>query len=294
MDLVEPGFLKVLARESPAISKSRRAALAQWIGSGDNPLTARVMVNRIWQLRMGRGLVRTPNDFGLLGERPANPKLLDWLAVEFMDQNWSVKAIDRMIVLSEAYRQAPSGDGMARKRLEGELLRDNILAASGELNLKPGGKPVWVPLEKEVYDQLFTEGERDYLWPETADRSEHNRRSLYLLNKRNLRLPLLAGFDQPDAMSSCPVRATSTHALQSLTLFNSEFMQQQSAAFANRLRHLCGDDKTCQINQAYRLALSRSPKPVETGMAKTFLNNKDRLQHFCLALLNRNEFVYIP
>ncbi len=288
MELVEPGFLKVLSKDSPAISKGRRAALARWIASRDHPLTARVMVNRIWQLRMGQGLVRTPNDFGLLGERPTNPKLLDWLAVEFVEQNWSVKTIDRRIVMSQAYRDAP------RKRLEGELLRDNILAVSGQLNLKAGGRPVWVPLEREVYDQLFTEGERDHLWPETPDPAEHNRRSLYLLNKRNLRLPLLASFDQPDAMSSCPARSTSTHALQSLTLFNSEFMQQQSAAFATRLGGLCGEQHACQINQAYRLALARSPKSVEFEMAKSFLTNKDRLRHFCLALLNRNEFVYVP
>ncbi|HUQ90747.1 MAG TPA: DUF1549 and DUF1553 domain-containing protein [Bryobacteraceae bacterium] len=307
-DVVEPGFLKVLARESPVITTNRRAAIAKWIASPDHPLTARVMVNRIWQLRMNTGLVGTPNDFGVLGQRPTNVKLLDFLALEFMDRNWSIKAIDRMIVLSQAYRQAATGDAekakidpenklywrMDRKRLESEFLRDNILGASGLLNLKAGGRPVWVPLEQEVYDQLFTEGERDHLWPETADAAEHTRRSLYLLNKRNLRLPLLAGFDQPDTMTSCPVRSVSTHALQSLTLFNSDFMQQQSAAFSQRLRSTCGDNRNCQIQTAYLLALARAPKPVEVDMAASFLTNKERLQYFCLALLNRNEFVYVP
>lgn len=308
MDVVEPGFLKVLASESPRITSGRRAALAQWIASPEHPLTARVMVNRIWQMRMNRGLVGTPNDFGILGQRPANTRLLDWLAAEFMDRKWSVKAIDRMIVLSKAYRQGTADDAakakidpdnklywrMDRKRVESEFLRDNILAASGSLNLKAGGKPVWVPLEKEVYDQLFTEGERDHLWPETADTTEHTRRSIYLLNKRNLRLPMLAAFDQPDAMTSCPVRSASTHALQSLTLFNSDFMQQQSAAFADRLRKQCGVDQGCQIRQAYLFTLARAPKPVEVQMAAEFLTSEVRLQHFCLALLNRNEFVYVP
>jgi Protein of unknown function (DUF1553). len=245
LDMVQPGFLKVLVRsepEVPRVAQGRRSALANWLASPDHPLTARVMVNRIWQFRMGTGLVATPNDFGLLGQRPSNQKLLDWLATEFMEKSWSVKTIDRLIVLSSVYRQEtrsnPAGveidpDNklywrMNHRRMEGEILRDNVLAAAGTLNLKQGGKPVLVPIEKEVYDLIFTEGEPDNLWPVTPDPSEHTRRSLYLLNKRSVRLPLLANFDQPDTMTSCPVRPVSTHSLQSLSLFNSDFMQQQS------------------------------------------------------------------
>ena len=309
MGEVQPGFLTVMGgATAPTSPQGRRAALANWLASPDHPLTARVMVNRIWQFRMGTGLVSTPNDFGTLGARPTNQKLLDWLAAEFMANNWSVKAIDRMIVLSSAYRQGASADPaktkldpenkyywrMNRRRLEGELIRDNILAAAGTLNPRVGGKPVKTPIEQEIYDLIFTEGEPDNLWPVPADANEYSRRSLYLLNKRTVRLPILANFDQPDEMSSCAARPTSTHALQALTLMNSSFMVAQSTAFARRLERECGADTDCRLRRAYKLTLARMPKPSETAMAKQFLKKGGELKDFCLALLNRNEFVYIP
>ena len=311
MGEVQPGFLTVMGGASSSTAPiGRRAALADWLASPDHPLTARVMVNRIWQFRMGTGLVATPNDFGALGARPTNQKLLDWLATEFMANNWSVKSIDRMIVLSSAYRQSVSGDAaktkidpankyywrMNRRRLEGELIRDNILAAAGTLNPRIGGKPVKTPIEQEIYDVIFTEGEPDNLWPVSADPNEYSRRSLYLLNKRTVRLPILANFDQPDEMSSCAARPTSTHALQALTLMNSSFMDTQSTAFAKRLERECGTgaDTDCRLRRAYKLTLARMPKPSETAMAKQFLAKGGELKDFCLALLNRNEFVYIP
>ena len=311
MGEVQPGFLTVMGGAPPPTAPiGRRAALADWLASPDHPLTARVMVNRIWQFRMGSGLVATPNDFGALGARPTNQKLLDWLATEFMANNWSVKSIDRMIVLSSAYRQSVSGDAaktkidpankyywrMNRRRLEGELIRDNILAAAGTLNPRIGGKPVKTPIEQEIYDVIFTEGEPDNLWPVSADPNEYSRRSLYLLNKRTVRLPILANFDQPDEMSSCAARPTSTHALQALTLMNSSFMDTQSTAFAKRLERECGTgaDTDCRLRRAYKLTLARMPKPSETAMAKQFLAKGGELKDFCLALLNRNEFVYIP
>ena len=199
--------------------------------SGGNPLTARVMVNRIWEFRMGRGLMADPNNFGVLGGMPSHPELLDWLATRFVRDGWSVKAIDRLIVLSHAYRQSADIDPdnaaldpdnqwywrAHRRRLSGEAIRDSALAASGRLNASVGGKPVRIPIEREVYDLIFTEAEPDNLWPVTPDPSQHDRRSLYLLNKRTVRLPFLANFDQPDTMTSCSVRHTSIHALQSLT-----------------------------------------------------------------------------
>ncbi len=307
---VGPGVLRVIPATTavPTTASGRRAALARWLASPDHPLTARVMVNRIWQFRMGTGLVRTPNDFGLLGERPTNQKLLDWLATEFVARNWSVKAIDRLIVLSSAYRQSAADDPakskidpddklywrMNRRRLEGEAIRDNVLAASGLLNPRMGGKPVRIPIEKEVYDVIFTEGEPDNLWPLAPDRSEQDRRSLYLLNKRTVRLPFLANFDQPDTMTSCPVRPTSTHALQALSLMNSDFMQEQSGALAARLARECGPDQPCQLRRAYKLALARAPRPAEMELGRKFLARGGLLPDFCLALLNRNEFVYIP
>ena len=183
---------------------------------------------------------------------------------------------------------------MNRRRLEGEAIRDSVLAVSGMLNPRLGGKPVRVPIEKEVYDLIFTEGEPDNLWPLPADRSEMYRRSLYLLNKRTVRLPMLANFDQPDTMTSCPVRPVSTHALQALTLMNSDFMQEQSSRFAARLQSECGGNRNCVVRQAYHLALARHPRAQETRMARDFFANGGRLADFCLAMLNRNEFVYIP
>lgn len=307
---VQPGFLKVLAPDYgvvPETAAGRRSALANWLASPGHPLTARVMVNRIWQFRMGTGIVGTPNDFGALGQRPTNQNLLDWLATEFVEKKWSVKAIDRVIVLSNAYRQSSGFDAakakidpenklywrMNRRRLEGETIRDNVLAVAGTLNAKMGGKPVLVPIEKEVYDLIFTEGEPDNLWRTTPDPAEHNRRSLYLLNKRSVRLPLFGNFDQPDTMTSCPMRPTSTHALQSLTLFNSDFMQQQSAAFAARITKEAGADHGQQIRRAFLLALGREPLPAETKLASDFLT-KAPLSDLCLTLFNRNEFVYVP
>jgi hypothetical protein len=308
---VDPGLPSVLSVNNGDVTKdacSRRSALANWLASPDHPLTARVMVNRIWQFRMGIGLVRTPNDFGRLGERPTNPKLLDWLATEFMEQNWSVKAIDRMIVLSSAYMQSGADDPHKskidadnalywrtnRRRLEGEAIRDGVLAVAGKLNPRMGGVPVKVPIEQEIYDLIFSEAEPDNLWPLLPDENEHNRRSLYLLNKRTVRLPLLMNFDQPDAMTSCPVRPTSTHALQALSLMNSELMHKQSEAFAKRLETECGTDRSCQLRRAYKLTLARPPKASEIKMANEFLAGKGLMPDFCLALLNRNEFIYIP
>jgi hypothetical protein len=243
-----------------------------------------------------------------LGDRPGYQRtVLDWLSTEFMERNWSVKAIDRLIVLSSAYRQSALDDPekskadpenrfywrMNRKRMEAETIRDSVLAVAGTLNPRLGGRSVRVPIEPEVYDLIFTEGERDGLWPVAAE-SEQHRRSLYLLNKRSLRLPLMMAFDQPDTMTSCPVRPTSTHALQALTLFNSDFMQQQSGEFAARLERECGRSTDCKLRLAYKLALARSPRAVEITMGKQFLRSGGGLSDFCLALLNRNEFVYVP
>jgi hypothetical protein len=219
-----------------------------------------------------------------------------------------VKTIDRMIVMSSAYQQASEDSAaqakvdpdnklywrMNRKRLEGELIRDAVLDISGALNPRLGGKPVRVPIEQEVYDVIFTESERDGLWPVTPGESEQNRRSLYLLNKRTVRLPLMAAFDQPDTMTSCPLRPVSTHALQALSLFNSNFMRDESNRLAARLERECGRDRDFQLRRAYKLALARTPKPVEMKLGEKFLEDGGRLPDFCLALMNRNEFVYVP
>jgi hypothetical protein len=244
-----------------------------------------------------------------MGDKPESHDLLDWLAAEFMDRGWSVKAMDRLIVTSATYRQVSARVDTAnsaidpqnrffwrmnRKRLEAEGVRDMALAVAGSLNPEVGGRPVRIPIEPEVYDLIFTESERDGLWPVNPDRHVQNRRGLYLYNKRGVRLPLLAAFDQPDTITSCPVRPTSTHALQALSLFNSDFMQEVSADFAARLETACRTDRKCAIDTAWRLALSRAPRPQELKLAQDFFRTGGSLQDFCLAMLNRNEFLYVP
>jgi len=291
LGVVQPGVPLVLALAKGDSSQGdvatavtgRRAELAKWITTPDHPLTARVFVNRMWQFRVGTGIVATPNDFGTLGSRPANPKLLDWLAGEFVSSGWDVKRLDRMILTSAAYKQAGT-----RRRLEGEMIRDAVLSVSGQMNLKMYGPPVRTPIEKEIYDIIFTEQEPDNLWPLPKDLTEMSRRSIYVLNKRTVRLPLLANFDQPDTMTSCPQRPVSTHALQALSMLNSDFMADAAQKFASRL------GKKDPIGDAYWLALTREPKPEERTMAKEFLTKGGKLDEFCLALLNRNEFVYLP
>ncbi len=204
----------------------RRAALAKWLAGPDNPLTARVIVNRLWQHHFGRGIVATPSDFGVRGEPPTHPELLDWLASELVAHDWRLKPLHRLLVTSATYRLSNKANpklaaedpentlfGRAnRRRLDAEGVRDAMLAVSGELNPKMGGPGVFAPLEKEVEDLIFTEAEVVELWPEDRDPTEHVRRSLYLFRKRNVRYPLLEAFDAPDTQTACPRRETSTHA----------------------------------------------------------------------------------
>lgn len=310
---VEPGFPEAvgpLGFEMPVDGKHPRSALAHWLTHPKHPLVARVMVNRIWEFRMGAGLMADPNNFGLLGGMPSHPELLDALAVRFVREGWSVKSIDRLVVLSSAYRQSAAIDPQRaaidpanrwywrahRRRLSAEVIRDSALSVSGRLHRALTGKPVRIPIEREVYDLIFTEAEPDNLWPVTPNRFEHDRRSLYLLNKRTVRLPFLANFDQPDTMTSCAVRHASTHALQSLSLLNSDFMQEQSAALAERVWRRCGDSgPACLVEEAFRLTLARQPNTEERRLAENFLTTgPESLRDFSLALLNRNEFIYRP
>jgi len=310
LEPVEPSVPFVIkhGHTIPTSPVGRRMAFATWLASPDNSMTARVMVNRIWQFRTGTGLVRTPNDFGVMGDKPDSHALLDWLAAEFMERGWSIKAIDRLIVMSSAYRQSADADEakskidpqnrllwrMNRKRLEGETIRDATLSIAGTLNPEIGGRPIRIPIEPEVYDLIFTEGERDGLWPVNPNKHIQNRRGIYLYNKRSVRLPLLTAFDQPDAITSCPARPVSTHALQALSLFNSDFMGEVSQAFAARLEKSCGQNRDCQIDSAWKLALSRPPRTAENRLAREFFKSGGTLSDFCLALFNRNEFLYVP
>jgi hypothetical protein len=338
--VVEPGFPHAVTANIPGSGseparKLNRADLAKWLTSPDHPLTARVFVNRLWQHHFGRGIVATPNDFGTRGSRPTHPELLDWLATEFIRGGWKIKPLHRLMVLSNTYRQASRAPAneidpdntllwrMNRRRLEGETIRDAMLTAAGTLNRDLGGPMVRVPLEPEVYDLIFTEGEPDGLWPITTDIRQHSRRSLYLFAKRNVRQPLLEAFDQPDRLTPCADRAVSTFAPQALILMNGPFARAQSRALAASLIGECADNRDELIGSAYRRCFTRRPSPDERQIAREFLKEqteiiRDRLRSrqkvalpanlpgdadpataaaladFCLALFNSNEFVYVP
>ncbi|MCE9530754.1 MAG: DUF1549 and DUF1553 domain-containing protein, partial [Planctomycetes bacterium] len=271
-EIVPPDFPRVVrAGEIKKEGRLTRKDLAAWLTSPDHPLTARVFVNRLWQHHFARGLVGTPNDFGTRGERPTHPELLDFLARELIDNGWKVKPLHRFMVLSATYRQASQAKPndidpdnkllwrMNRHRLEGETLRDAVLAASGSLNRELGGPMVRIPLEPEVYDLIFTEGEPDGLWPVTPDVRQHTRRSLYLFAKRNVRQPLLEAFDQPDRVTSCADRSVSIFAPQALILMNGPFTQTQSRALAAKLLTDHGDKPEALIPAAYRRCFGRTP-----------------------------------
>ena len=339
---VKPNFPKVmLPRQVPEEAKvtkagkstGRRTALARWLTSPDHPLTARVMVNRLWQHHFGRGLVATPNDFGRNGAGVTNQPLLDWLATEFIARGWSLKAMHKLMVTSATYQQssAPSPNAIDpdnkllwranRQRLDSEALRDAILAVTGTLNEQRGGPSIRVPLEPEVVENVFTEAEPDNLWPVHPDPQQHTRRSLYLLRKRNVKLPMLVAFDTPDLMSVCGARNVSVHSLQALTLMNSDFMQEQSKALAARVFRTANSERT-RLVKLYELTLGRAPRAEELKSAQAFLKahaailreRKARGERIaavkdlpkgidaittaawvglCLATLNLNEFVYV-
>jgi hypothetical protein len=301
-DVVEPGFPTTLVPGSKSVqvtalaqSSGRRLALANWIASPDNPMTARVIVNRLWQQHFGRGLVSTASDFGVRGERPTHPELLDWLAVEFAETGWSLKRMHKTMLMSETYRQSTvaSKDSFAkdpenklysrmnRIRLEGEAVRDALLAISGRLNPKMGGPGVYPPIPPEA-----AKGSKGG-WPVSADPQDRVRRSVYTFQRRNLRHPFLEAFDQPDSNLSCPKRERSTTAPQALALLNSDEVMEASTALAERL--VKEPDK---IDRSYRLILGRAPSEKERVRAGEFLVAVP-LAELCRALFNTNEFVYL-
>ncbi len=306
---VSPGFLSALNKgpeivepEGNLFVPQRRKALAEWITAPDQPLLARVMVNRIWQGHFGEGLVSTPNDFGRQGEPPSHPKLLDWLATEFTSHNYSIKHMHRVILQSSAYRMAslPQPENaridpdnryfwrMNRRRLEAEEVRDAALYAAGALNGKMGGPPIAVPLTKEERG-----GMRDFSqWPVSSDPADFDRRSVYLMVKRSFRLPMLETFDAPDTTFSCARREASTVAPQALALLNSEFTAKQSARLAARLQREYGGNTGALVDAGFRLTLGRAPAPEERAKALQFLE-RNPLPSLCLLWFNLSEFLYV-
>jgi hypothetical protein len=304
---VEAGFPSALTPPKGSapteITSTPRLALAHWLTDPNHPLTARVFVNRVWQYHFGRGLVSTPNDFGVNGSPPSHPELLDYLANEFVRQGMHLKPLHRLIVLSQTYRQAAqSPDATAhekdpdnrllwqfpRRRLSAEEIRDTMLTAAGRLNLKAGGQSVVIPVEKDLTDLLYDPTQ----WRVTTDEREYDRRSIYLLAKRNLRLPFGQAFDQPDLQTSCPRRETSTHALQALELMNGKTSNRLADAFAERVRREAGKDHAKQVELAYQLVTGRAPTSAESSLALEFLRNQP-LREFALAMFNVNAFLYV-
>ena len=294
--------------EEPVETASPRLKLANWITDPANPLTARVMVNRIWGYHFGRGIVSTPNDFGRMGGRPSHPELLDFLADQLVANGWKMKPLHRMILLSSTYQQASqspleakamekdSDDALLwkfnRRRLEAEELRDTMLAVSGQLNQKSGGASVMVPIDNDLVKML----KRPQYWVVTKDASEYDRRSLYMIYKRNLQLPFMGVFDAPDTLLSCPRREQSTHAPQALEMLNGATSNRLAEVFANRLREQAPTD-SARVDLAWKLAVGRPPNPREKELAMQFLaedrNNPVRLKELSLSVFNLNAFMYV-
>ena len=329
---VEPGFLTILdpsparvSTPSGIESTGRRTALASWLTDPQNPLPARVMVNRLWHYHFGRGIVATPSDFGSMGERPSHPALLDWLASELVRRRWSLKAMHRLMVTSNTYQQSSLFNETAtkvdpqdlwlwrfpRQRLEAEVIRDSALWVSGRLNLEMSGP--------SIFPELPPGMESRGGWRVTDSVPERDRRSVYVFVRRNTRYPLFEAFDMPDTHESCARRNVTTTAPQALSLLNSRLTLEWAQAFAGRVLAAAGASTEDQIDMAFRLAYSRRPESSENEIAKAFfkrqrdlLSEKPQdqlamptafsassdplsaaaLVDFCHVLINSNEFVY--
>ena len=310
-----PGFPALFGAAEPSepaaasqSSTGRRVAFAAWLTRPDHPLTARVIVNRLWQQHFGRGIVATPNDFGAMGAEPTHPELLDWLAVELIENRWSLKHIHRLIVSSRAYRQSSELEEVAvhqaaaevdpengllwrarRRRLDGEALRDAMLVVSGQMNRQMYGESVKPELPAAI-------GPR-YRWEESSS-WQQRRRSIYVLAKRNMRYPFFDAFDLPDMHNSCACREETTTAPQALITLNGELPLELSAEWARRLMEEHEADARSLIESAYLSAFARVPLPDEIEAAEAFLTGggeigQGRVESFVHALFNSNEFIFV-
>jgi hypothetical protein len=307
---MQPGFVTVATYGNPPVelppshgrTSGRRRALAEWLGSSENPLTARVFVNRIWHHHFGRGIVSTLDNFGKMGELPTHPELLDWLAVEFMNRGWSVKQMHRLLMASNAYQQSAQSaeaENLAKdpdnkylwrfriQRLDAEIVRDAVMAVSGGLNRTMGGPAVFPKIQSEVLASM-----KLGIWEVEEDGPKVWRRSVYVYRKRGLPFPMFEVFDLPDQNVSCGRRNVSTVPTQALTMLNNEFVLRQARLFADRVAEAAGADRAKQIDLAYELALARAPSAEERELAESFLA-KQPLSEFAHVLINLNEFLYM-
>ncbi|MBI2423200.1 MAG: DUF1549 domain-containing protein [Candidatus Hydrogenedentes bacterium] len=317
---VTPGYPEILNPPEPVIPEpkpgapttGRRRVLASWLASAENPLTARVMANRIWQYHFGRGIVRSSNNFGRMGIQPTHPELLDWIATEFVAGGWRIKDMHRLMMLSSTYQMSAEGNsaGLEKdpmnhlfwrfnmRRLTAEELRDSILAVNGSINLKMGGPSVYPPMPAEV---LATSSMPGSVWKDSPP-EEYTRRSLYIHVKRSLLMPLLADYDLADTDDTCPVRFVTTQPGQALNMINSEFIFKEAAQFAQRLRAEAGSDTEACVTRGLHLATGRAPRPEETARGLQLISElaqqhqldaETALERFCLLALNLNEFVFL-
>jgi hypothetical protein len=305
----KPGFLSVITNGNPPTeippadgrTSGRRLAMADWLTSRDNPLTARVMVNRIWEHHFGKGIVPTLDNFGKMGEQPTNQELLDWLAVDFMNKGWSIKQMQRLMMTSEAYQMASeyNDDASAKndpldtylwkyriQRLEGEIIRDNIMSVAGSIDLTMGGPAIFPHVDESFTRTLFRG-----IYRNQEDGPAVWRRSIYIYQKRALPSPMLQVFDLPDSSQSFGARYVSTVPTQALQLMNDDFVLNQAQLFADRVKKEAGSDVAKQVDLAYRIALTRSPTKRELSLATDMIQSGS-LVDFMNVMLNLSEFLY--
>ena len=310
---VEPGFVECVAgKVEPAKipfrgeSTGRRVALAEWIASPENPFTARVMVNRIWQYHFGEGLVRTASDFGKNGSRPTHPELLDWLAKQFIEQKWSIKAMHRLMLTSATYQQStshpdwkaysdadPGNELLWRMnwgRLEAEVIRDSVLALSGRLNPAQGGPGALLDAPADV-----AEGFEFFKWF-PSEEVQQRRRTIYTFQRRSVVNPMLEVFDAANIAATCPERNRTIVAPQALTLMNGDLTNREAGYFAARVLQEAGPTPASEIDRAFRLVLSRSPSKDEQTQALALFSSyapREALEQLGVALFNTNEFLFV-
>ncbi|HEX6963026.1 MAG TPA: PSD1 and planctomycete cytochrome C domain-containing protein [Lacipirellula sp.] len=319
-EVVEPHFPELFGIQTPTIpeapsgarSAGRRRVLAEWIASPENMLTARVIVNRVWQHHFGRGIVRSANNFGELGDVPTHPELLDWLALWLVEHDWKLKPLHRLIMTSSAYQMSSAGNERAlaqdptndlfwrfdMRRLSAEEIRDAILVASGQFNPKMYGPSFYPEMPAEV---LATQSRPGEGWGESS-KDEQARRSVYIFVKRSLLTPLLTAYDFPDVDASCEARFVTTQPGQALTMMNSDFINEQATHLAERVKSEAGGSPREQVARALEIVLGRGPYDEEISEGMTLVKRlveehgqspDDALRYWCLTVLNLNEFVYV-
>ena len=312
---VEAGFLSCITGNSePAKirldpfkrwpTRSRRMTLAQWIASPENPLTARVMVNRLWAQHFGRGIVPTLSDFGKLSGGPSHPELLDWLAHRFVENNWSLKAMHRLMVSSGTYRQSSvaASDRAAladpdnsllsrskRRRIEAEAVRDAVLAVSGRLNPEVFGLPIFPPLPEDIAQRVKYDQSK---WA-TDNGPEGRKRSLYIYQQRTLTMPFMQSFDGLVCEDSVPERRLSVTPLQALEMYNGDLVNEEVKHFAARIIKDAGDDPQRRIERAFAIAFGRAPTTAEIMELRDEAASEEKLTGLCRILFNASEFVYV-